>query len=654
MLGLGPEQCRSFETAASKEWLETNGLGGFAMSSVSGANTRRYHGLLVAAVRPPAGRMVLLSKLEETLVVGGERYALSTNQYAGAVHPAGYQYLTGFRPIPHPAWTYDCGGVQIEKSVCMVHGENTTVIRYRLLSAPGAPVELELRPLIAFRDYHALTHENDALNQTVETTPGEVAVAPYAGLPTLRLGHDAASVDPSGFWYRSFEYARERERGLDFQEDLFSPLLLRFDLTACPSATMIASTESRPAAEAESLVEREMARRERLVETAADRPLVRLLTRAGDQFLVERGEGKTIIAGYPWFTDWSRDTMIALPGLTLTTGRYDAAQSILGTFARFTDGGMLPNRFPDRGTEPEYNTVDGTLWYFAAVDAYMRHTGDIAFVREELYGVLKSIIDWHAQGTRYGIGLDSDGLLRAGEPGVQLTWMDARVGEWVVTPRHGKPVEIQALWYNALKVLEELAGRFDEPEEVARFGKLAAAAKRSFNARFWNADAECLFDVIGDDGPDASIRPNQAIALSLPHAMLSRERAVKILRVIERELLTPVGLRTLSPDDPGYRPRYEGGVVSRDGAYHQGTVWPWLAGPYLSGYLRAHRDSPAARRYVQDWLDAFLPHFRDGCLGQVAEVYDGDAPRRANGCPAQAWSVAELLRVAALVSIPPG
>jgi predicted glycogen debranching enzyme len=651
-LNLGPDACRSFNSAASKEWLETNGLGGFAGSSISGMNTRRYHGLLFAAVRPPTERKLLLSKLEETLVVGGQRFELSTNQYSGAVHPEGYRWLTGFDPLPFPTWTFDCGGVRFEKSICMIHGENTTVIQYKLLTKQGTQVQLEVRPLIAFRDYHALTHENDGLNPEVKVTSCGAEVTPYDGMPTLYLGHDARSVDTAGFWFRGFEYAIERDRGLDFREDLYSPLGLTFDLGARPTATVIASTKARPAADAQELLDAEVARRAGLVEKAGDNTLVQALTRAADQFIVARGDGQTIIAGYPWFTDWSRDTMISLPGLTLATGRFTEARSILANFAGFADRGMLPNRFPDRGEEPEYNTVDGTLWYFAAIDDYARHTGDFGFVRDELYGVLADIIDWHVKGTRYGIVMDADGLLRSGEVGVQLTWMDARVGTWVVTPRHGKPVEIQALWYNALKFMEELAARFSDAAASERYGMMAVAAMTSFNAKFWNAEAGCLYDVLSDDGPDASIRPNQALALSLPRSMVEHERAAKILDVIERDLLTPVGLRTLAPSDPLYRPRYEGDPGTRDSGYHQGTVWPWLVGPYLEGYLRTYNSSDAAKAYVSTWLEEFLTHLQDACIGQVSEIYDAEPPRRPAGCPAQAWSVAEILRIATLVSEP--
>jgi predicted glycogen debranching enzyme len=370
---------------------------------------------------------------------------------------------------------------------------------------------------------------------------------------------------------------------------------------------------------------------------------------AADQFIVNRGDDKSIIAGYPWFTDWSRDAMISLPGLALATDRPEIAKSLLLNFVRYADRGMLPNRFPDQGEEPEYNTVDGTLWFFAAVDEWLRDSCDYALARERLYPVLSDIIDWHLRGTRYSIRAEADGLLHAGEEGVQLTWMDAKLGDWVVTPRSGKPVEIQALWYNALQVMRSLAEKFGEPDSSKRYGALAARARRSFNALFWNGEADCLYDVVDGADKDDSIRPNQLIALSLPHTMVARERALRILEVVERDLLTPVGLRTLSPRDPRYCSRYEGDMRSRDAAYHQGTVWPWLMGPYLFA-LAKFRGAGVAGVQAREWLDGFAEHLTDLCIGQVAEVFDGDPPHLAGGCPAQAWSVAELLRICRLVN----
>jgi predicted glycogen debranching enzyme len=638
--------CSNLAEATTREWLETNGIGGFASSTIIGLNTRRYHGLLVAATKPPVGRLVLLSKLEETLVLDGERFDLSANQYAGAVHPNGYLHLEMFRARPFPQFTYRVAGIQIEKCVFLARGQNTVVVRYQFSgNFEGRKCSLDVRPLIAFRDYHSTTHANNAINPQVEERPGVATVRPYPDLPSLHFAHNADALDGSGFWFYNFCYERERERGLDYQEDLYSPFLLRFNVGTTACATIVASIEEHSAAEADALRTREVDRRKKIVAAApANEDFARLLTAAADQFIVARGEQKSVIAGYPWFGDWGRDTMISLPGLTLITGRYDDARSILRGFAANIDRGMLPNRFPDAGEAPEYNTVDATLWMFHAVFEFLRYTRDYEFVRTELYQPLADILAWHERGTRYGIKLDSDGLLHAGEAGVQLTWMDAKVGDWVVTPRMGKPVEIQALWYNALRVMERLAAGFADHEQAAHYGALAERAQSRFQEVFWNEDAGCLYDVVTDVGPDRSIRPNQILAVSLPHPVLEQHLALRVLEVVEWELLTPYGLRTLSPRDPNYHGRCGGDPRTRDAAYHQGTVWPWLLGPFLTAYVKVHHDSQEARRRADRFLDALRAHLSEAGLGQISEVFDGDPPHQPGGCIAQAWSVAEILR----------
>jgi predicted glycogen debranching enzyme len=641
MIQFDESVCRNLDVASRREWLETNGIGGFSSSTITGLNTRRYHGLLVAATKPPVGRMVLLSKMEETLVIAGRRVDLSSNLYPGVVHPQGYRHLKRFHLEPFPSFVYDVDGAELEKSIFMVYGENTTVIRYQLR---GADAALELRPLIAFRDYHNTTRENCALNPSLRINNGYVILSPYQDCPSLCLTHTAAAVLPEGNWYRNFEYAREQERGLDYREDLFNPLVFIFDLSRRPHATVVASTEARTVESVERWQAAEIERRHNVIAAAGADPFARSLVRAADQFIVCRGEGSTVIAGYHWFSDWGRDTMIALPGLALATGRLDASRSIALAFAASVDRGMLPNRFPDAGETPEYNTVDATLWFFEAVRTLAAHTGDYEFVRSRLYGVLVDIIAWHERGTRYGIRVDSDGLLAAGEPGVQLTWMDAKVGDWVVTPRHGKPVEIQALWYNALRVMADLARRFDDESRAAHYDKLAGTARTRFGELFWNEAAGCLYDVVDGDTRDSAIRPNQIFAISLFHNVLSGDRAARVVAAVERDLLTPYGLRTLAPSDPQYRGRYEGNQLSRDGAYHQGTVWPWLIGPFITAYLKVNGRSAAARRQASQWLTEFRRYIDEDGVGQIPEVFDGDTPHRAGGCIAQAWSVAELLR----------
>jgi predicted glycogen debranching enzyme len=638
--------CRNLDAARRREWLETNGIGGFASSTITGLNTRRYHGLLVAATKPPVGRMVLLSKIEETLVIGGRRFDLSCNRYPGVVHPQGHTHLKQFLQDPFPVFVYEIEGVELAKSVFMVHGENTTVIQYTVRSTPELPCALELRPLIAFRDYHSLAHENGALNPSIQIEPGHVTVSPYQGCPNLCLAHNATDVRQESAWYRNFEYTVEQERGLDYREDLFNPMVMTFDLSRNARASIVASIEARTAVDADRRRVTEVARRNAVTQAAPmDEPFVQMLARAADQFVVRRGTGKTVIAGYHWFSDWGRDTMIALPGLTLATGRYDDARGMLLAFADSVDRGMLPNRFPDAGETPEYNTVDATLWFFEAVRAFAEHTEDYEFLRTRLYSVLADIIAWHERGTRYGIRMDTDALLLAGEPGVQLTWMDAKVGEWVVTPRYGKPVEIQALWYNALRTMEDLGRRFGDEPSATHYKELADGARSAFQQLFWNESAGCLYDVVNGDSRDGSIRPNQILAVSLFHSMLSREKAEGVVAVIERDLLTPYGLRSLAPSDDKYRGRYEGDSYSRDSAYHQGTVWPWLIGPFLSAYLKVNGSSVKARKQAEQWLTELRRFILDEGVGQIPEVFDGDAPHRGGGCLAQAWSVAELLRV---------
>lgn len=638
--------CADLAEASSREWLETNSIGGFASSTIIGLDTRRYHGLLTAATKPPVGRKVLLSKLEETLVIDSARFELGTNQYQGAIHPRGFLYLNSFRLDPFPVFTYRVEGIQIEKSVFLVHRENTVVIRYSLVGDPGTrSCTLEVRPLVAFRDFHNTTHANDGIRREVETVPGRATITPYPDLPSLYFAHNAKSIDPAGFWFYNFEYERERERGLDSLEDLYSPFLLRFELRKDARAVIIASTDQHEASEAEPLAQQEKDRREKIIAIApAKDTFAETLTAAADQFIVARGDRKSVIAGYPWFSDWGRDTMISLPGLTLVTGRYDDARNILRAFAGSIDQGMLPNRFPDSGEAPEYNTVDATLWMFHAIHEFLRYTRDYDFVRTNLYRPLMDIVAWHERGTRYGIRLDSDGLLQAGEPGVQLTWMDVKIGDWVVTPRIGKPVEIQALWYNALRMMEHLAIAFGDRDQAGHYSTLAERTRECFSQVFWNDTEGCLYDVVSDSGADGSIRPNQILAVSLPFPLLEADKALRVVEVVEWELLTPYGLRTLSPRDPNYHGHYGGDPRSRDSAYHQGTVWPWLVGPFLTAYVRVHGSSAESRDRARRFLEPLRQHLWQAGLGQISEVFDGDPPHHPGGCVAQAWSVAEVLR----------
>jgi predicted glycogen debranching enzyme len=642
--------CGDIYESTSREWLETNGIGGYAASTISGVHTRRYHGLLTAAADPPLGRIRTLSKFEEVLIIGGLEFPLTTNRYPGKFHPQGFQNIESFRLDPFPVWNYyfEQFGIGVEKKIFMVHGENTVVCRWSLipgLKTVDAEITLELRPLLAYVDYHSMRQASVDVDQSFIATKNCVWMRPVAGAPEIYFNHNAARVVETGDWYRNFEYAIEEERGFDHREDLFQPFGMEFDLKLRP-AVAIVSTRQINYRDADFFEESEVARREDLCEIAgADDEMKKRLVLAADQFIVSRGGGQTVIAGYPWFSDWGRDTMIALPGLTLSTNREGIAKGILKEFSKHISEGMIPNRFPDEGEMPDYNTVDATLWFFEAARAYAEKTGDLDFIRQDLYEHFREIIRIHRSGTRYGIKVDDDGLLNAGVEGVQLTWMDAKYGDEVFTPRIGKPVEIQALWYNALRTMESFAKEFRDKKRARKYERFAKEARASFNRQFWNAEAECLYDVIRADQADGSIRPNQIFAVSLKHSMLSHFRAKKVVQTVERELYTPFGLRTLSPSDPRYRSIYIGSPYERDSAYHQGTTWAWLMGAFIDSLRKTYPKGRKLNRYIDRIFETYLKHTEQAGIGQISEIFDGGEPHSPRGCFAQAWSVAEVLRV---------
>jgi predicted glycogen debranching enzyme len=634
-----------WEKASHLEWLETNGIGGYSSSTASCANTRRYHGILVPAMNPPVGRLVLLSKLDERIGVHGQWHDLASNQYPGTVHPRGFELLDAFERDVFPRFEYSVAGVRLRKTVAGIHGENTTVILLEVLEAPGE-VMLELRPFIAARDYHGLAAANDSIRREGSFTDGVFSLQPYDGVPTLFLSVPGSTFQSAPDWYHRFEYAIERERGLDDHEDLFTPGTLIATLTAGSRLAVIASTSSPAGRDGFSLLNTERARREALVRSVeVGGPFGRVLALAADQFVVRRGtDRRTIIAGYHWFTDWGRDTMIALPGLCLATGRFDDARMILLAFAESVSQGMLPNRFPDGGEPPEYNTVDATLWFFVAVRKYLDYTRDELVVRETLLPVLRDVIAWHERGTRHNIHEDADGLLIAGSPDDQLTWMDARVDGRAVTPRHGKTVEINALWFNAISILSGLEARWGSESTARALATRADRVKLRFRELFWNEAAGCLYDVVNGDERDASLRPNQIFAISLPYPLIEGPAAASVLGVVEDRLLTPFGLRTLAPDDPRYAPMCVGDPAERDRAYHQGTVWSWLLGPYLTALVRIRGQAGIAEGLRI--LAGLEPHLDEVCVGSISEIFDGSPPHAPRGCIAQAWSVGEILRAA--------
>lgn len=657
----GREICGDLSVATRREWLVTNGIGGYASGSIANVLTRRYHGLLMAALQPPLGRTLLLAKLDETAEYdgiypdSGRFYPLYVNRWEdGTLEGNGHRHLSRFHlEGTTPVWTYACANALLEKRIWMQHGANTTYVQYRLTRATG-PMGLTIKALANHRDYHSTIIMNDWEPEIDEVAHG-LRIRLFDGATPLYLLSDKAQMTPQDDWYEDFFLSVEELRGQnDVTEDHLYVAQLQVTLQPGETFAVIAATEPSPNLDSAAAYAERRAYEQALLEraghlhgaTAGDavpQPL-RQLVLAADQFVVKRPtpadpDGKSIIAGYHWFSDWGRDTMVALPGLTLTTGRPEVAASILRTYAQFVDRGMLPNRFPDVGETPEYNTVDATLWYFVALREYYNATGDVTLLRE-LYPVLVDIIDWHRRGTRYNIRMDEkDGLLHAGEPGVQLTWMDAKVDDWVVTPRIGKPVEISALWYNALRIMQDFAEHLGEDSDA--YAALSTRVKEGF-ARFWNAPLGYCYDVIDtpEGSPDGSLRPNQLLAVSLPHSPLTPEQQRSLVDACARHLLTSHGLRTLSPDDKAFIGVYTGDRRKRDAAYHQGTVWAWLMGPFVSAHLRVYKDMAAARTYLTPLLQNLVDHG----VGSVSEIFEGDAPFAPRGCIAQAWSVAEVLR----------
>jgi len=647
MMRFDRKVCNDYAAATSREWLETNGIGGFASGTISGTNTRRYHSVLTSALKPPLGRVTVLSKFEEALWIDGHAVELSSNQFPGIIEPKGYQFLSSFRLDPFPVWMYEVDGIVVEKSLFMKNGSNSTYLEWKSAGKRGPDAVLKLRPLFAFVDYHGLRHEHDGAVFSFEVGNGEVTISASDADVACRLLHNGAEIAATGHWYRNFEYAVERERGFEHHEDLYQPFELTFRLSEGPAAVTV-TTDDGPVLERTAARKAEIERRVDLIKTARARgETAKQLVLAADQFVVKRGAGHTVIAGYPWFSDWGRDAMIALPGLTLVTGRADIAREILLEYSLHISEGMIPNRFPDEGEEADHNTVDATLWYFEAVRAFLASTKEFKFVRQNLYEKLAEILARHLYGTRFNIHVDTDGLLYAGSPDVQLTWMDAKVGDLVITPRTGKAVEIQALWYNALMTMESLAARFGDEKDRKRYRAMAELCSLSFNGSFWNRDEECLFDVVSNGESDPSIRPNQIFAVSLHHSMLDQAKAAKVVARVEQDLLTPVGLRTIARSDPRYFPVYEGSPLERDSAYHQGTVWAWLIGPFVDAYRKVNPAGPATEKRIAEITSGLKSHLTEAGIGQISEIFDGDPPHRPRGCFAQAWSVAELLRVLA-------
>lgn len=718
-INFGREICGDLWTAEQREWLVTNGIGGYACGTIAGVLTRHYHGLLIAALHPPVDRNVLVTKLDESVTLAPigltssglkaepVSYELFADRWAdGSVHPHGYRHIEQFcLEGTTPVWTFACADVLLEKRIWMQQGANTTYIQYTLNRAQ-APIDLTLKAMVNYRSHHNSTMAR-GWQMDVDLLPSQagVRIIAFDGAVPINLFLDrstaaaTAQITLEGKWRHRYELAIERYRGIPPQDDHLHGATFQVRLWPGQSVTIIATTTAKPQRDAEIALAQHQRHDQLLLDlwhqsagsiVATAPNWMEQLILAADQFVVDRVipdlsentspiQGKTVIAGYPWFGDWGRDTMISLPGLTIATGRPDIARPILQTFGRYLDQGMLPNMFPDEGAPPTYNTVDATLWYFEALRAYYAATGDDALVKE-LFPALEEVIDWHVRGTRYQIHLDRDGLIYAGEPGVQLTWMDAKVGDYVVTPRIGKPIEINALWYNALNIMVQFGLLLGQP--IDRYLQLAQQTREGFQ-QFWNPELRYCYDVL--DTPegthDVSLRPNQIFAISLLYAganpalnspngrsnkssakssdtltfqqdhsqptlpLLTVEQQRSIVDTCGRALLTSYGLRSLAPSDRQYQGHYGGNVFDRDGAYHQGTVWGWLIGPFVQAHFNAYGDAKVARSF----LEPMANHLQGGCVGTLSEIFDGDAPMTPRGAYAQAWTVAEVLRVMRLL-----
>lgn len=661
----GPRRSPRFATGEiepqlTREWLVTNGLGGYASGTVAGAVTRRYHGLLVAALPAPLGRMVMLNHLREELSLSDGGTVLM----GGAEDPRNSGFESFHLDLGLPVWRYAIGGVVVEKRVTMPHFQNSVVIQYRLVEGDAAVVTL--RPSCQFRSYEAPVSTDLAAPYRLEVVGDRFALHAFArDLPPLRFqlrggGSRVLVVDPEHI--ASVDYSIEQARGYAGRGDLWSPGYLRAELTAAQPVALVASTEDWTTIQATVPGETddiERLRRRRIISLAppaardgvgaelvlaADQFIIRPAGRVAEQARAEAAgrQLRTIIAGYHWFTDWGRDTMISLEGLTLCTGRRREAADILRTFAQYVRDGLIPNMFPDRATEGLYHTADATLWFFHAAHRYLQYTGDVQLI-DELLPTFRDIIDHHLRGTRFGIHIDpDDGLLSQGAEGYQLTWMDAKVDDWVVTPRRGKAVELNALWYNALRIAEDWLRMCRVPDAADELARHAEQTRTSFNRRFWNPQAGYLFDVVdGETGDDDACRPNQIFALSLDHPVLDEQHWAPVLETVRARLLTPAGLRSLAPGHTDYKPVYYGDLRTRDAAYHQGTVWGWLIGPFVDAWLRCHPDDLAGARSM---LHGLTDHLDEFGVGTIAEIFDAEEPWAPRGCIAQAWSVAEVLR----------
>lgn len=647
---IGKGQIKNFQSGIEREWVITNGIGGYAGSSIIGAHTRKHHGMLIASLHPPVERYLVFSKLQEIFQVGSKQISLETNQRPGGNYEEGQKYLQRFLYDGLPTFVYSFSGVYFEKTISFEHGKNTIAIGYEIVNG-SEEVALTLIPLFNYRDHNDRSERAD-LRFTTSHDHQLIKLIPEKNKEiTIQLYTSEGNImDCPTLFDSDMELQTEINTGMTCIENNFTPYQIQIQVKPFEKKkiSIVVSIEDTFEKDAFITIQNNRARMKALeLQSGFSDPFALSLVLAADQFIVERASTgyKTVLAGLPWFTDWGRDTMIALQGLTLMTKRFQDARGILKTFATYVKKGLVPNMFPDEGLEPLYNTVDASLWYFYSVDQYLKYTGepsDYEFIQTEIYPKLKEIIQFYQQGTDFSIYMEEDGLIHAGGGFDQVTWMDVRVGEWVVTPRHGKPVEINALWYNALKVMESLSAKFQEDGSV--YGDLAKKVLASFNEQFWNEELQCLYDVVSVSEKDAKIRPNQIYAVSLPYTMLPNEKAFLVVQTVYSHLYVSYGLRSLSNMDPEYKGIYFGKLHDRDAAYHQGTAWAFPLGAFISAYVKVHNHSPESIAFAKKLLQPMEDHLTDGCIGSIAEIFDGNEPNISRGCYAQAWSVGEILR----------
>ncbi len=667
---LGSDVLSDLEKAMALEWIVTNGLGGYASSNVLGINTRKYHGVLVAAFNPPVNRKVLLSKLDEQLLINGEAHPLGANEFSNVIHPGGFKHLESFSQAPFPTFDYFINNVRIRKKVLMPHQKNATIVLYEVFSRLKEKLALQIAPLINSRHFHSVT-DKEKLEWCFVQKPSaqKTTLQTSNSQSTLILSSSSGKyIAQDGIWVEDIFFRVDNSQGTTCFDDCYVPG--QFEIEVKPGEktkfciVAAAGKSEEDAKNANSLVceeledfeafyQREKARLSGLLgkfnslhPSVVQEDWLKWLVLAADSFIVNRFSAKTksVIAGYHWFEDWGRDSLISMPGLTLVTGRFCDAKEILLTFKHYCSNGIVPNRFPDEaGEKPVYNTVDATLWYFNAVLQYLKYTGDFDFVQQKLWAMLQCVVDYHIQGTINNIHLDNDGLIVHGP---QLTWMDAMLNNNPITPRGGKAVEIQALWYNSLKTMELLATRFGQSNLAEKYGSMAEKAKKNFMEKFWNTQGNCLFDVVNGDFKDASLRPNQILAISLDFAILDKARQKAAISTVHEQLWATCGLRTLSQDDPKYHGKYRGNWAERNYAYHNGTAWAWLIGPFVTAFLKARNCTTEWRTFAfENFLQPlFKEQMRQAGLGTLSEVFDGDPPHSPGGCVSQAWSVAEPLR----------